>query len=87
VYLKPLFFYFKTADLLQSRGLFFIMLAVISFLNSCAAINYDNCPVYPIAGENVGKELENIPYSGYENFWEWLARINKLKEELDLCKG
>ena len=39
-------------------------------------------PVYPVAGEKVAAELENIPYSGYEDFWEWLARVDKLRQEL-----
>ena len=55
-------------------------------LSSCTTTNYDNCPVYPIAGKKVAKELENIPYEGYENTWEWLGRIEKLKQELDLCQ-
>ena len=57
----------------------------VLFLSGCATTNYD-CPVYPIAGEKVAKELENIPYEGYENTWEWIGRINKLREELDLCQ-
>lgn len=44
------------------------------------------CAVYPIGGEKVGKELEKIPYQGFENFWEHQARLYKLKQELDLCK-
>ena len=48
--------------------------------------NYDNCPVYPAAGPKVAEELEKIPYNGYENTWEWLARINKLRQELELCR-
>ena len=62
------------------------MLAVLSCLNSCTTANYDYCPAYPIAGEKVGRELENISYKGYESFWEWLGRIDKLRQELELCK-
>ena len=47
---------------------------------------YNNCPVYPIGGAVVGKELANLPYDGYENFWEWIGRIDKLRQELELCK-
>lgn len=54
-------------------------------LNSCTSTNYDYCVKYPTAGEKVAKELENVPYRGYENFWEWLARINKLRMELEIC--
>ena len=44
------------------------------------------CPVYPIGGPAVGKELQKIPPTGFEAFWEHQARLYKLKQELDLCK-
>lgn len=60
-----------------------LMPVVMICLSSCAA---EYCspvmPVYPVAGEKVAAELENIPYSGYEDFWEWLARVDKLRQEL-----
>lgn len=62
-----------------------LMLPAVLCLSSCSTINYNNCPVYPIAGEAVAEELKNIPYEGYEDTWEWIARINKLKQELSLC--
>lgn len=59
---------------------------VMSCSSSCPPINYEDiCPVYPVAGEKVASELYAIPYDNYENLWEWLARINKLKQELDIC--
>jgi hypothetical protein len=61
------------------------MLVGMFCLCSCVRENYENCPIFPVAGESVGGELKNIPYNGYENFWEWLGRINKLRQELDLC--
>lgn len=55
------------------------------FLLSCTTTNYDTfCPVYPTAGEKVAKELENagdLPHT-----WEWIARINKLRQELEICQ-
>lgn len=48
--------------------------------------NYNNCPTYPVGGEKVAEELEKVPYEGYEDFWEWIGRINKLREELNLCQ-
>lgn len=62
------------------------MLLVLSFLNSCRTINYDNCPTYPIAGPTVATELITLDPAKYPATWEWLARINKLREELELCK-
>lgn len=62
------------------------MLTVMLYLSSCAPVNSDYCPVYPVAGEKVAAELEKTPYAGYESFWEWLGRIDKLRQELELCK-
>ncbi len=64
---------------------FYLPLMLISLicLNSCATTDYNYCPVYPIAGAEVAESIEQI-----ENpeFWEWLARINKLRQQLELCK-
>ena len=62
------------------------MLGAMLCLSSCAKTNYNFCPAYPTAGPEVAKELENIDYSRYSRFWEWLARIDKLRQELELCK-
>lgn len=62
------------------------ILFVIFILSGCVTTSYNNCPVYPLAGENVAKELENISYEQAPNLWEWLGRVDKLKQELDLCK-
>lgn len=64
-----------------------ISMLVISFCCGCTpTMSSRPCPAYPVGGEKVGKELEKIPYSGFENFWEHQARLYKLKQELDLCK-
>ena len=55
-------------------------------LSSCVKASYDFCPIYPVAGEKVAQELEQIEFEKAENFWEWLGRIEKLREELELCK-
>lgn len=61
-----------------------LMLAALSCLSSCTTVNSDYCPVYPIAGDKVAKELESA--GDLPDTWEWIGRINKLKQELDLCK-
>lgn len=63
------------------------MLIAPHYLISCTTINYEQCPEYPIAGPKVALELEKATYSEFPNTWEWLGRINKLKEELNLCKN
>lgn len=62
------------------------MLAVMSCLNSCTRVSYEFCPVYPVAGARVAAELEKVSYSEFPNTWEWLGRIDKLRQELELCK-
>lgn len=64
----------------------FRMLVVMNCLNSCARVHYDNCPAYPLAGPKVAAELEKLDYASAPNTWEWLARINKLRQELQLCE-
>ena len=61
-------------------------LLVLSFLSSCAAASYDYCPRYPVAGPQVATELEKIPDGSLSAFWEWIGRINKLRQELELCR-
>lgn len=61
-----------------------LTLTVSLYLNSCTTANYNNCPTWPLAGEKVAKELESagdLPYT-----WEWIGRVNKLREELELCR-
>nr|DAP33449.1 MAG TPA: hypothetical protein [Caudoviricetes sp.] len=58
----------------------------MTFLSSCSATS-SSCIQeveieWPIAGEKVGKELQKIPYQGYENFWEWLGRLRKTQLQL-----
>lgn len=62
-----------------------LMLPVLSCLSSCAATNYNYCPRYPVAGAKVAVELEQIPVEDIPATWEWIGRINKLRQELALC--
>lgn len=73
----------------KSKGRSFtrsLTLVAMSCLASCAQVNSDYCPVYPVAGEAVAAELEKVSYSEFPNTWEWLGRIDKLRQELELCK-
>ena len=51
-------------------------------LNSCAKINC-NCPIYPIAGPLVADELEKASIEEFPHTWEWIGRIDKLRQELE----
>ena len=59
------------------------MLIVMSCLSSCTTITYDYCPSYPIAGRNVAEEIKDV---NGEDFWSWLGQIDKLRQQLELCK-
>lgn len=64
-----------------------LMLIAASCLISCTTANYEGlCPVYPVAGPKVAAELEKTEAAEFPYFWEWLARINKLRLELELCR-
>ena len=57
-------------------------------LSACSCkINYDVCPTYPKGGKMVGMELSRLNGAEYPALFEWLARINKLRQELELCKN
>lgn len=69
-----------------ARFILLLILVVILLLGCSTTANYDNCPHFPIGGKKVADELESVPYQGNEDFWEWIARLYKLKQELDICK-
>ena len=58
------------------------MLLSLSCLSCCAQTSYEICPVYPIAGEKVAAEIADLNGPA---FWEWLGRINKLRQQLEIC--
>ena len=63
-----------------------LMPVEILCLASCVRTSYNHCPTYPIAGAKVAAELEQHDYHSHKNTWEWLGRIDKLRQELELCR-
>jgi Zn-finger protein len=59
------------------------MLISLICLSSCTITNYDFCPQYPVAGAKVAEEIKDIEG---KHFWDWLGRINKLRQQLELCQ-
>ncbi|MBQ9235129.1 MAG: hypothetical protein IJ184_01500 [Alphaproteobacteria bacterium] len=53
-------------------------------MSSCAAVCSEVCPTYPVAGPKVAAALEKVDSP---EFWEWLARIDKLRRQLELCQN
>lgn len=60
-----------------------LMLIVLLCLSSCTAISSNNCYVWPVGGEPVAKELEQA--GDLPNTWEWIGRLDKLRQELETC--
>lgn len=45
------------------------------------------CPPPQWPDEKVAEELEAIPFEGYEDFWDWMARTEVLNEQLEICRS
>ncbi len=64
-----------------------LMLYIMSLSGCSCKTNYEYCPVYPLGGEKVGHELEKLNGEEFEATFEWIARINKLRLELEECQN
>lgn len=64
------------------------MLLALNCLSSCASANCEisPLPVFPKAGAKVADELENLSAAEYPNLWEWIARLNKMRKEMQVYK-
>ena len=65
------------------------MLLAMICLSSCATASCDTSglPVFPKAGVKVADELENLSAAEYPNLWEWIARLNKMRKELEIYQS
>ena len=75
----------------QKNGRLFrqsLMLLALSCLSSCAPANCEiySPPVFPKAGVKVADELEHLSFEEYPHLWEWIARLNKMRKELEIYK-
>jgi hypothetical protein len=74
-----------------------LMLALMLCLIGCRAVPYNAAPPYPIAGPKVAEELRKhcFPKTGDTGETinlcpataEWLARIDKLKDQIGTSNG
>ena len=59
------------------------------FLSGCgsAAFEPGTCPTWPVAGATVAEEVERgmMPADQFPVFWEWTARVDKLRDQLLAC--
>jgi hypothetical protein len=57
------------------------------FLSGCGAASVpSSCPPPRWADEKVAEELENVPYDGYEDFWQFMSDIETLNRQLEVCR-
>jgi len=69
-------------------------LAVVLFLavSACSpfrpepGVSLSTCPHPVWLDAPVAAELEKVPQEGYAHFWAWLAKIEKLNEQLAACR-
>jgi hypothetical protein len=52
-------------------------------LSGCETASCKSTLHFPVAGEKVAEELAKIPENGFENFWEWLGRLEKFKRQIE----
>ena len=80
----------KPGRRLTRRILPLALLAVlVTFLSGCgsAAFEAGSCPTWPEAGETVAMEVERgmMPADRFPAFWEWMGRVDKLRDQLLSC--
>jgi hypothetical protein len=68
-----------------------LTLTVMLFLSACAGVSFERvpvnaCPPWPVAGPAVAGELARLPSGDYPHTWEWLARLDKLRQQLDMTR-
>lgn len=63
-----------------------LLILLIALLGCSTKVSYSNCPTYPVGGAKVGEELVTLDSAKYAHTWEWIGRIDKLRQELELCK-
>jgi len=69
-----------------------LMLLAMSFLSACitatsdAPVSSNACPAWPPAGTQVATELERLGEDDFPAFWEWMARLDKLRDQLETTR-
>jgi len=72
-----------------------VLLATLAiFLSACgsAAFESGTCPTWPVAGPAVAEEMEAgaimppEPETDFRLFWEWVERVDKLRDQLLACQ-
>jgi len=62
----------------------------VLYLTGCGSVSGTNTTVAPPPAwpdEKVAAELENVPFVGFEDFWGWMDKVEKLNEQLEAARG
>ena len=66
-----------------------LLAALAIFLTGCGAAVFEpgSCPTWPEAGSVVAEEVERgmMPPDRFPAFWEWMGRVDKLRDQLLAC--
>jgi len=66
-----------------------LLAALAIFLTGCGAAAFEpgSCPAWPEAGPAVAEEVERgmMPADRFPAFWEWMGRVDKLRDQLLAC--
>ena len=63
-----------------------IALLFLSACGSAKGTNLSTCPPPQWPDAKVAEELVNVPYEGFEDTWSWIDRVEKLNEQLEVCR-
>lgn len=69
-----------------------LTLLAMSCLSACATATSDApvspqaCPAWPVAGPQVAAELERLGDDDFPALWEWMARLDKLHDQLETTR-
>ena len=63
------------------------MSCLILLVNGCASVEIESvCPPPVWMDAPVADELEGIPFEGHEDLYDFLAQIEVLNQQLELCQ-
>lgn len=60
--------------------------ALACAMAACSAPPVTTCPPWPAAGPAVAAELDALPPERFPATWAWLARLAKLRDQLEACR-
>ena len=63
-----------------------ISIVLILLTTACAGSVTTSCPPPVWMDRPVGEELEAVPFDGFEDFWSWVDRVDKLNLALETCQ-